>query len=49
MSDIAKVLDKKLFSLGPVRANTISKGMTYSTERGGLDFSVQLFADLVRR
>ncbi len=49
MNDIARVLKKKLSSLGPVRANTISKGMIYSTEHGFLDFSVPLFADFMRR
>ncbi|WP_294228941.1 ATP-binding protein [uncultured Shimia sp.] len=49
MSDIAKALNKKLSSLGPVRANTISKGMVYSTEHGFLDFSVPLFAEFMRR
>jgi AAA ATPase domain len=49
LSDIARVLDKKLSSLGPVRANAISKGMIYSTEHGYLDFSVPLFADFMRR
>ena len=46
MNDIAKILGKKLSSLGPVRANTISKGMIYSTEHGFLDFSVPLFAGI---
>ncbi len=49
MSDIAKALDKKLSSLGPVRANLISKGMIYSTDHGFLDFTVPLFADFMRR
>ena len=49
MNDIARVLDKKLSSLGPVRANIISKGMIYSTDHGYLDFSVPLFADFMRR
>ena len=49
MNDIAKILGKKLSSLGPVRANTISKGMIYSTEHGFLDFSVPLFAEFMRR
>lgn len=49
MNDIARILDKKLSSLGPVRANTISKGMIYSTDHGFLDFSVPLFADFMRR
>lgn len=49
MSDIARVLDKKLSSLGPVRANTISKGMVYSTDHGYLDFTVPLFAGFMQR
>ena len=49
MNDIAKILGKKLSSLGPVRANTISKGMIYSTEHGFLDFSVPLFAEFMHR
>ena len=49
MSDIARVLGKKLSSLGPVRANTISKGMIYSTDHGYLDFTVPLFAEFMRR
>ena len=49
MSDIARVLGKKLSSLGPVRANTISKGMIYSTDHGFLDFTVPLFAEFMRR
>ncbi len=49
MSDIAKAMNKKLSSLGPVRAKTISKGMIYSTEHGFLDFTVPLFAEFMRR
>ena len=49
MSDIARSLGKKLSSLGPVRANTISKGMVYSTDHGFLDFTVPLFAEFMRR
>lgn len=49
LSDIARVLGKKLSSLGPVRANTISKGMVYSTDHGYLDFTVPLFAEFMRR
>lgn len=48
MSDLARTLNKKQSSLGPVRANTISKGMIYSTEHGFLDFSVPLFAESMR-
>ena len=49
MGDIAKALDKKLSSLGPARANIISKGMIYSTDHGFLDFTVPLFAEFMRR
>ncbi len=49
MSEIAKVLGKKLSSLGPVRANIISKGMMYSPDHGFLDFTVPLFAEFMRR
>jgi len=49
LSDIAKVMDRKLSSLGPTRANIIRKGMIYSTDHGFLDFTVPLFAEFLRR
>lgn len=49
MADIAKAMDRKQQSLGPVRASTIAKGMIYSTDHGYLDFSVPLFAEFMRR
>jgi hypothetical protein len=49
MADIAKAMERKLSSLGPTRANIISKGMIYSTDHGYLDFTVPLFAEYMRR
>jgi len=49
MADIAKSMSRTLNSLGPARANIISKGMIYSTDHGFLDFSVPLFAEFMRR
>lgn len=49
MADIAKSMGRTLRSLGPARANIISKGMIYSTDHGYLDFSVPLFAEFMRR
>lgn len=49
MADIAKVLGRKLSSLGPTRASIIHKGMIYSTEHGYLNFTVPLFAEFMRR
>ncbi|TYK11026.1 AAA family ATPase [Cucumis melo var. makuwa] len=49
MAGIAKVMDRDQSSLGPARANIISKGMIYSTDHGYLDFTVPLFAEYLRR
>lgn len=49
MADIAKAMNRSQSSLGPTRANIISKGMIYSTDHGYLDFTVPLFADFMRR
>jgi hypothetical protein len=49
MADIAKTLGRSQSSLGPTRANIISKGMIYSTDHGYLDFTVPLFAEYMRR
>lgn len=49
MADIAKAMGRALSSLGPTRANIISKGMIYSTDHGYLDFTVPLFAEYMRR
>ncbi|GAB0078225.1 ATP-binding protein [Pseudomonas syringae pv. tomato] len=49
MAGIAKEMERDPSSLGPARANIISKGMIYSTDHGYLDFSVPLFAEYLRR
>lgn len=49
MADIAKSMGRSQKSLGPARANIISKGMIFSSDHGYLDFSVPLFADFMRR
>lgn len=47
--DIADVLEAKLSSLGPVRANLIKKGMIYSPAHGEMAFTVPLFDEFMRR
>lgn len=49
MSDIAAAMNRTQQSLGPTRANVISKGMVYSTDHGYLDFTVPLFAEFMKR
>lgn len=49
LASIAKEMNRDQSSLGPARANIISKGMIYSTDHGYLDFSVPLFAQYLRR
>ena len=49
MADIAQASRRSQSSLGPTRANVISKGMVYSTDHGYLDFTVPLFAEFMRR
>lgn len=49
MADIARAMGRTSSSLGPTRANIISKGMIYSTDHGYLDFTVPLFAEFMRR
>lgn len=47
--DIADVLGMKVTSLGPVRANLISKGMIYSPAHGQMAFTVPLFDEFMVR
>jgi AAA ATPase-like protein len=46
---VAEILGFKVTSMGPNRANLISKGMVYSPEHGRLDFTVPLFDEFMRR
>lgn len=47
--DIAKKLGLKVTSLGPTRANLISKGMVWSPSHGDTAFTVPLFDEFMRR
>ncbi len=47
--DVANGLTVLVTSLGPVRANLISKGMIYSPEHGKLAFTVPLFDEFMKR
>jgi len=47
--DIARVLNVKISSIGPNRANLINKGMIYSPSHGHLAFTVPLFDAFMRR
>lgn len=49
LTDVAKVLDVKVSTLSPVRANLIKKGMIYSPAYGDLDFTVPLFDQFMIR
>lgn len=48
-SDIADVLNVKIHTLGPSRANLIKKGMIYSPSHGQMAFTVPLFDEFMRR
>ena len=47
--EVAKRLGKKPTSLGPVRANLISKGLIYAPEHGRIAFTVPRMADFITR
>jgi len=49
ISSIAKKLTRQVRSLGPTRANLISKGMIYSPAHGDLAFTVPLFDQFMLR
>lgn len=48
-SDVARVLDKKMSALAPVRAKLIEKGMIYSPAHGESAFTVPLFDEFMKR
>jgi len=48
-SDIADLMEIKINSLGPTRANLIKKGMIYSPSYGNMAFTVPLFDEFMRR
>lgn len=47
--DIAEALGRKVASLGPTRAQLISKGMVWSPNHGDTAFTVPLFDEFMRR
>jgi hypothetical protein len=47
--EIAEVLEMKIQSLGPPRANLIQKGMIYSPAHGDMAFTVPLFGEFMLR
>jgi len=48
-ADVAEQLGESVQSLGPRRAQIISKGMIYSPAHGDIDFTVPMFDDFLRR
>jgi len=48
-ADVASKLNKKLQSIGPVRATLISKGFVFSPQHGEVDFTVPLYDEYIRR
>lgn len=47
--DIARMLDRKVTSLAPMRSQLISKGMIWSPSHGDTGFTVPLFDEFMRR
>jgi len=48
-SDVAAALNENPQSLGPRRAQIISKGMIYSPSHGDIAFTVPLFSEYLMR
>ncbi len=48
-SDIADIMNIKISSLGPNRANLIKKGMIYSPSHGNMAYTVPLFGEFMLR
>ena len=48
-SNVADLLNVKVTSLGPLRANLIRKGMIYSPAFGEMTFTVPLFDEFIKR
>lgn len=49
ISNVARIYNKKVNSISPIRAQLISKGIIYSTGRGEIDFTVPLFDEYLKR
>lgn len=49
IAEVAELLDKPSTSIGPTRAQLISKGLIYSTRHGQIDYTVPQFSRYLRR
>lgn len=49
IANVAKLMNKSVSSISPIRAQLISKGMIYPTSHGEIDFTVPQFDAYVRR
>ena len=49
ISNVAKILRKKVSTISPLRAQLISKGIIHSTGHAEIDFTVPLFDEYLRR
>ena len=49
ISNVAKILRKKVSTISPLRAQLISKGIIHSTGHAEIDFTVPLFEEYLRR
>jgi len=49
MGDVSQKMDRKIESLGPIRATLIGKGFVFSPEYGIIDFTVPQFDAFLRR
>lgn len=49
ISNVAKILGKRVSSISPTRAQLISKGIIYSTGHGEIDFTVPQFDKYLKR
>ena len=47
--DIARIMNRRVTSLGPTRSQLIAKGMVWSPSHGDTDFTVPLFHQFMRR
>ena len=49
IANVAHYMESNVSSIGPLRAQLISKGMIYSAARGEVDFTVPQFDRYLRR
>ena len=49
IANVAKLMNKSVSSISPIRAQLISKGMIYPTSHGEIDFTVPKFHEYIKR